>query len=73
MSNCKKFLTLNADTLLRDALALWLAIGDQDNIGVRQLLREFECAYPKGYGKQVTLKVLPLLSKTQHDWLRQLY
>lgn len=73
MSNCRKFLTLNVDTLLRDALALWLAVGEEDDIGVRQLLREFECSYPKGYGKQVTVKMLPLLNKVQHEWLRTLY
>jgi hypothetical protein len=73
MSNCRKFLTLNTGTLLRDSLALWLAISEEDEIGVRQLLREFECSYPKGYGKQVISKTLPFVGKIQQEWLRELY
>ncbi len=54
-------------------MALWLAIDSQDEIAVRQLLREFEASYPVGYGKQVTVKTLALLSPADKEWLRELY
>lgn len=56
-----------------DGLALWLAIKEEDDIAVRQLLREFESSYPKGYGKQVLVKTLPFLGKAEQGWLKTLY
>lgn len=73
MSNCRKFLSLNAEVILMDGLALWLAIKEEDDIAVRQLLREFESSYPKGYGKQVLVKTLPFLGKAEQGWLKTLY
>lgn len=73
MVTAKKFIEYNIELVLRDAMALWLAIQSQDEIAVRQLLREFESSYPGGYGKQVTVKTLALLSAEDKEWLRELY
>jgi hypothetical protein len=73
MSNCKKFIALNVGVALTDGLALWLAIKEMDDIAVRQLLREFESSYPKGYGKQVLMKTFSLLSRPDQCWLKTLY
>jgi len=73
MSNCRRFLELNGGVILVDGFALWLAIKELDDIAVRQLLREFESSYPKGYGKQVLVKTLPFLSRAEHGWLKSLY
>lgn len=73
MLNSRGFIEQNVEIAIGDALALWLAVSAQDEIPVRQLLREFESAYPVGYGKQILIKTLPFLSYEDKDWLRQLY
>ena len=73
MSSYKEFAQHNPGVILRDAVALWLAITMQDEIPVRQLLREFESSYPVGYGKQLTVKVLGMLTASEKEWLRALY
>lgn len=73
MATARKFIEQNCGLVLRDAMALWLAISKRDEIPVRQLLREFESSYPAGYGKQVTVKTLALLGAEDKEWLCDLY
>lgn len=73
MVNTRRFTIQNPELLLRDGIALYLAIKSRDEIAVRQLLREYETSYPAGYGKQVTLKTLPLLNAPSKEWLKELY
>lgn len=73
MSNSRQFIDQNPTVAVTDAFALWLAIREYDEIPVRQLLREFESAYPVGYGKQMMTKMLPFLSCQEKEWLRELY
>lgn len=73
MGNPRKFVVQNPVLLLRDGLALFLSIHDEDEIATRQLLREYETAYPTGYGRQVTVKTISLLNADQKTWLKQMY
>lgn len=73
MSTCRQFLEHNPGVILKDGIALWLAIISSDEIAVRQLLREFESSYPAGYGKQITVKALAMLTANEKEWLRALY
>lgn len=73
MRNPRRFVAQNPELLLRDGLALYVAIGERDEIGVRQLLREYETSYPVGYGKQVATKTVMLLNDEQKNWLKCLY
>jgi hypothetical protein len=73
MGTTKKFVAQNPELLLQDGIAMYLAINAQDEIATRQLLREYETSYPVGYGKQVAVKTLGLLSLAQKEWLRKLY
>ena len=73
MLSSRQFVEQNTKVAVTDAFALWLAVSAQDEIPVRQLLREFESAYPTGYGKQILIKTLPLLSYKDKEWLRELY
>jgi len=73
MSNSRQFIEQNPTVAITDALALWLAIKERDEIPVRQLLREFESAYPVGYGKQMVVKMMPFLAVDDKEWLRELY
>lgn len=70
--NLKKFAIQNPEILARDGVALFLAINAEDEIGTRQLLREYETSYPPGYGKQVTSKTILLLSGQKKNWLRSI-
>lgn len=73
MLSYRQFLEHNPDVIIKDAVALWLAIISSDEIAVRQLLREFESSYPVGYGKQITVKMLTVLTAREKEWLRALY
>ena len=73
MGNPRRFVAQNPELLLRDGIALFVSIVSQDEIGVRQLLREYETSYPAGYGKHVTTKTVMLLNDKQKNWLRELY
>lgn len=73
MLNSRQFIEQNIDIAIIDAFALWLAVSSHDEIPVRQLLREFESAYPTGYGKQILIKTLPFLTFKNKEWLRELY
>lgn len=73
MLNSRQFVEQNPGVVVADGFALWLAISAQDEIPVRQLLREFESAYPVGYGKYLLIKTLPLLTYQSKEWLRELY
>ena len=73
MLNPRQFAEQNPTIAITDGFALWLAISTRDEIPVRQLLREFESAYPVGYGKHMVIKTLPLLSYQSKEWLRELY
>ena len=73
MKSSKKFAALNPEISVRDGLALCLAICGRDEIATRQLLREYEMAYPLGYGKHVALKTVLLLDQDHRAWLRNLY
>lgn len=73
MLSCRQFLEHNPSIIIKDAIALWLAIISSDEIAVRQLLREFESSYPVGYGKQITIKILTMLTAEEKEWLRALY
>lgn len=73
MLNSRQFVEQNPTVAVTDGFALWLAITAHDEIPVRQLLREFESAYPAGYGKHMLIKMLPLLSSENKEWLRELY
>lgn len=59
--------------MLLNALSLLLAIKSKSDIGTRQLLRELETAYNEGYGKSVVIRILPLLTVDEREWLRGLY
>ena len=69
----RRFALANPELLLIDGLSLYFAILNQDEIAFRQLVREYETSYPKGYGKQVLTKVLALLPDEYREWLRDLY
>jgi hypothetical protein len=73
MSTCRQFLEHNPAIILKDCIALWLAISSQDEIPTRQLLREFESSYPMGYGKQIVVKTMAVLTPVEKEWLRTLY
>jgi hypothetical protein len=73
MRSSRKFVAQNPRLLLRDGMALFLSISEEDEIATRQLLREYETSYPAGYGKHVTLKTVLLLSAEQKEWLREMY
>jgi hypothetical protein len=73
MLSAKQFIVQNADIAFLDAIALWMAIACEDELPVRQLLREFESSYPPGYGKQLSVKTLAFLTDNQKHWLRSLY
>ena len=69
----RKFAHANSDLLLIDGLSLYFAAKNTDEIAVRQLISEFETSYPKGYGKQVVMKVIALLPEEILEWLKSLY
>lgn len=73
MGNPRKFVVQNPELLLRDGIALYLAIAAEDEIGTRQLLREYETTYPQGYGRHVATKTIMLLDSDQKKWLKQMY
>ena len=69
----RRFALANPELLLIDGLSLYFAILNHDEIAFRQLVREYETSYPKGYGKQVLTKVLAFLPDEYRGWLRDLY
>lgn len=73
MATARKFLAQNPNLLLKDGIALFLAISSQNEIATRQLLREYETSYPPGYAKHITIKTIGLLSLKQRNWLKSLY
>jgi hypothetical protein len=73
VKSSKKFAALNPQVSVRDGLALCLSICNRDEIATRQLLREYEMAYPLGYGKHIALKTVLLLGPDHRSWLRSLY
>lgn len=69
----KKIFTQHPELLLRDGIALFLAVNDKNELATRQLLNEWETTCPNGYGKQVVVKTLPLMSLDSRAWLKSLY
>jgi hypothetical protein len=59
--------------MLFAALSIILAVKDRSDIATRQLLRDIESHNLESYGKSLMLKILPLLSPQDRDWMRGLY
>jgi hypothetical protein len=59
--------------VLLNSLSVLLAIKSKSEFGTRQLLRELETSYNEGYGKTLLIRILPLLTVDEREWLRGLY
>jgi len=59
-------------TMLLEAISIILAVRCKSEIAVRQLLKTLATERHDQYSKALMLKILPLLSPLERDWLRAL-
>jgi len=59
-------------SMLLEAISIILAIRCKSEIAVRQLLKALATERHDQYAKSLMLKILPLLSPLERDWLRSL-
>lgn len=63
---------INSRTMLRDSLALLLAVRCQQEEAARQLLAEIYQKLDENRAKSLMVKTIYLLSPKERDWLRDL-
>jgi Arc/MetJ-type ribon-helix-helix transcriptional regulator len=63
---------INSRTMLRDSLALLLAVRCQQEEAARQLLAEIYQKLDENKAKSLMVKTIYLLSPKERDWLRDL-
>ena len=63
---------VNSRTMLRDSLALLLAVRCQQEEAARQLLAEIYQKLDENRAKSLMVKTIYLLSPKERDWLRDL-